>query len=315
MNRVLATTLRLVVGVGVLVFLLVRIDGEAALGTLRSADPRWLGAALLAQLAAKSFWVLRWGRLLAAAGHPKGAGELLRLILLGLFFNNFLPTSVGGDVVRGIGLARDGVPRAHAAATVIADRVIGTAALAILAVVGGIVGTRLWPGRGPWGASALFALVLLGGIVIATRPQVLDRIGRLPLSGRFVAKGKRLLHQMTLLSGHRGAVAAALGLSVGLAVSSAVYHWSIGRALGLEIPLAGWFVIVPAVMLFAALPITLNGLGVRELGFVGLLGAQGVPEDRATLFALLAFVGTLGFAVAGGALFLLGDRSRTGGEA
>jgi hypothetical protein len=80
------------------------------------------------------------------------------------------------------------------------------------------------------------------------------------------------------------------------------------------VPVLAWFVIVPAVMLFAALPVTLNGLGVRELGFVGFLGAQGVPDARATVFALLAFVGTLGFAVAGGVLFLLGDRPGRAGR-
>jgi len=111
----------------------------------------------------------------------------------------------------------------------------------------------------------------------------------------------------------------ALAFSLGLSVCSALYHWSIARALGIPVPLAAYFVIVPAVMLFAALPITMNGLGVRELGFVGLLGAQGVPTDTATVFALLAFVGTLGFAVAGGVVFLWGGgpsaRSVEGGAA
>jgi uncharacterized membrane protein YbhN (UPF0104 family) len=102
-----------------------------------------------------------------------------------------------------------------------------------------------------------------------------------------------------------------LALSLGLAACSAVYHWSIGRALGIPLGVAAYFVIVPAVMLFAALPITMNGLGIRELGFVGLLGAQGVPSDSATVFALLAFVGTLGFAVAGGIIFLAGGGSPT----
>ena len=98
-------------------------------------------------------------------------------------------------------------------------------------------------------------------------------------------------------------------MSLALAVCSALYHWSVGRAVGIEVPLAAWFVIVPTVMLFAALPITLNGLGVRELGFVGLLGAQGIESSTATVFALLAFVGTLGFAFAGGILFLTGRRT------
>ncbi len=120
---------------------------------------------------------------------------------------------------------------------------------------------------------------------------------------------RRLLEKMSFLSGSSAAIRRAIALSLGLSACSAVYHWSIGRALDIQVPLVAWFVIVPTVMLFAALPITLNGLGVRELGFVGLLGAQGVPAPTATVFALLAFVGTLGFAVIGGILFLQGGRT------
>ncbi|MCA9753741.1 MAG: flippase-like domain-containing protein, partial [Gemmatimonadetes bacterium] len=132
MNGRVVAALRWSLGVAALAFLLWRVDLGSALATVREADPRWLAAALAAQLAAKTCWVLRWRRLLAATGHPRGAGSLLRLILLGLFFNNFLPTSVGGDVARGVGLARDGVPKALAAASVVADRLVGVVALALL---------------------------------------------------------------------------------------------------------------------------------------------------------------------------------------
>ncbi|MEZ5065344.1 MAG: lysylphosphatidylglycerol synthase transmembrane domain-containing protein [bacterium] len=311
MNGRVVAALRWSLGVAALAFLLWRVDLGSALATVREADPRWLAAALVAQLGAKTCWVLRWRRLLAATGHPRGAGSLLRLILLGLFFNNFLPTSVGGDVVRGIGLARDGVPKALAAASVVADRLVGVVALALLAAGGGLVGARLWPDGGPWTASAVVAAVVGTGIVVATRPEVLGRLGAIGPSGPLVAKGRRLVEKISFLSGQAAALAVALGFSVALAACSAIYHWTVARAVGIDLPAVSWFVIVPAVMLFAALPITVNGLGVRELGFVGFLSAQGVDGERATVFALLAFVGTLGFAVAGGLLFLRGDRPTT----
>jgi hypothetical protein len=67
-------------------------------------------------------------------------------------------------------------------------------------------------------------------------------------------------------------------------------------------------VIVPTVMLFASLPITLNGLGIREIGFVAFLGAQGAPPSVSAVFAFLVFALPLLFALAGGALFLAGGR-------
>jgi hypothetical protein len=306
--------LRLAIGIAALGLLVTRMDPARAWAAVRSADPGWLVAALAAQLGGKAFWVLRWGTLLASTGHRRRAIELLRWILVGLFFNNFLPTSVGGDVARGLGIAAAGVPRATAAASVVGDRLVGLFALGILAALGGGLGAVLWPDQGPWTAAAAIALGLLGLLVAATRPALLDRFGRSGIApDRWGLSGKlqRVLSGVSFLAGRGEAVAWAVALSVGLAGCAAVYHWAIGRALGIPVGLVAYSVIVPAVMLFAALPITMNGLGIRELGFVGLLAAQGVPVESATVFALLAFLGTLAFAVAGGIIFLVGGGSST----
>jgi hypothetical protein len=244
-----------------------------------------------------------------AAGHRRPLGELLRLTLIGLFFNNFLPSSVGGDVARGLGLAGGGVSKAAAAASVLVDRVVGVLALALLAVVGGALGAWLWPGEGPWFAAGLFALAVVGLLVGLSRPRVLVSFA----SMRGIPEGlarrvRRLLEALTLLAGRTRQLLDATALSLGLAACSAVFHWAVARSVGIEVPLLAWFVLVPTVMLFAALPITVNGLGLREIGFVGLLEARGVSEADAIVFAGLSFVIPLVFAVAGGVLFLVGRR-------
>lgn len=312
MSRRAAVLLRLVVGIGALAYLVSVIDLRRARDTLAAVAPIWLGAAFVAQLGAKGCWLVRWGTLLRSTGHSRSPGELLRLILVGLFFNNFLPTSVGGDVARGLGLALRGVPRATAAASVVADRVIGLLALALMAVVGGLVGRILWPGGGPWEAAGLFALAGAGLLVGVTRPQALGRLARFGgLPEGISRRLRRLLEALALLTGRGRVIATALAVSLGLAACSALFHWSVGRALGIEVPLLAFLVIVPTVMLFAALPITLNGLGVRELGFVAFLGAQGTPQPEAAAFAFLASALPLVFALAGGLLFLTGaDRRR-----
>src|SRR5262245_39311307 len=123
MTRRLGTALRLLIGVGAIVWLIASIDGNEAWSTLRRASAGWLIVAMIAQVGAKACWLFRWKELLESVGQGRSTGELARLVLLGLFFNNFLPSSVGGDVVRGIGLAGLGVPKATAAASVLADRV------------------------------------------------------------------------------------------------------------------------------------------------------------------------------------------------
>ncbi len=309
----LGTVLRLAIGLGVLAFLVLRVDLEAAGKTLARAHPGWLLAAFVAQLGSKSFWLARWHVLLVAAGHRRPPGELLRLVLIGLFFNNFLPSSVGGDVARGLGLTGGGVSRAAAAASVLVDRVVGVLALAILAVLGGALGAWLWPGEGPWAAAGAFALLTVALLVGVSRPKALAVFARVRGVPEGIARRlRRLLDSLTLLAGRTRELLNATALSLGLAGCSAIFHWAVARSLGIEVPILAWFVLVPMVMLFAALPLTVNGLGLREMGFVGLLEARGVAEADAIVFAGLSFVIPLVFAVAGGVLFLIGRRDSSG---
>ncbi|NNE44458.1 MAG: hypothetical protein HKN12_09630, partial [Gemmatimonadetes bacterium] len=149
-------------------------------------------------------------------------------------------------------------------------------------------------------------------IIFLTRPQVLSRASGLPgLPTAVRERLRRILDAMAAVSGARRVSAQALLLSLGLSASSAFFHWSVARALAIDVPLLVFFVIVPTVMLAASLPITLNGLGIRELGFVAFLGIQGVPASSAAVFAFLVFALPLVFALAGGVLFLAGGRNRT----
>jgi uncharacterized protein (TIRG00374 family) len=314
MRRFLAQVVRIVLGVGALAWLLSRVDADAAWATVKRADLGWLGVAMVAQLGSKGFWLFRWRELLGSAREARSLIELGRLMLLGLFFNNFLPSSVGGDVARGVGLAGLGISRAQAAASVLADRVVGMYALAVTAALGSALGAWLWPERGPWIAAGCVSLAFALVTQALFRSEVLGRVERIrAISGEsgLARKSRRLLAAGKFLADHRQALRRAFLFSLGLSACSTIYHWAIGRSLGIGLPFAAYCVLVPAVMMFASLPITLNGLGIREVTFVGLLGAQGVPREEATVFALLAFLGTLGFAIAGGWIFVAGRLGRT----
>jgi hypothetical protein len=192
---------------------------------------------------------------------------------------------------------------------VVLDRLIGMLALCAMAVVGGVLGAALWPEQGPWAAAAVFALAAATLLVALLRPAVLARLAAARGIPAIVAsRVRRLLAAMALVSGRGDVVARALACSLGLSASSAFFHWSVARALDVPVPLLAFFVIVPTVMLAASLPITVNGLGVRELGFVAFLAAQGTPPSVSAVFAFLVFVLPLAFALAGGVLFLAGGR-------
>ncbi len=313
MTRGVAGVARIALGIAALAWLVSRIDVDQAWTTMRRAHWGWLAMAGIAQVGSKGCWLFRWKELLESAGASRSTLDLGRLILSGLFFNNFLPSSVGGDVARGMGLVSLGVSRATAAASVLADRIVGVFSLAITAVVGAAAGAVFFPGRGPWIAAGLISLGLAVLIRSLFDSRILARVGTssaLAGEGSVVRRIRRVTDAGRFLAERGGALHRAFVLSLGLCMFSTIYHWAIGRSLEIQIPFAAYCVLVPAVMMFAAIPITLNGLGIREAGFVELLVAQGVSREEATVFAFLAFLGTLGFALAGGLLFVAERRPR-----
>lgn len=82
-----------------------------------------------------------------------------------------------------------------------------------------------------------------------------------------------------------------------------------GESLGIKVHLGFYFVMVPAINCIAAVPITINGLGVREGLFVASFQAGGVPNEKALLLSLLSFAVSLLFSVIGGVVYLLFERT------
>ena len=301
------TLLRVALGIGLLGFVLSRTDLGEARRSLSRAHGEWLAVAVLAQIGSKLCWAWRWSALLRAARHVRATMELFGLVLVGLFFGSFLPGSVSGDFARGWALAARGVPRAVAAASVLADRIVGMAALAVAAAAGAAMGIGGGPGRSPWLPAGAALAVFGTALALAARPTLLAGIAdRLPAA--LSRRARRVADSFALMAGHTGMVCVSLAASLGLVALSALFHWSLGRAIGVRVPFAAWLVIVPAVMLLSAIPLTPNGMGIREAGFVGFLSAQGVAPTQAALFAVLALLIPLPFAIAGGILFSAGER-------
>ena len=99
--RTLWTLLRALIGLALLAFVVTRLDAGQVFASMAGLVWGWLALACVAQLVAKLVWTARWKEILRANGLERGFRDLLALVFVGLFFNSFLPTSMGGDVVRG----------------------------------------------------------------------------------------------------------------------------------------------------------------------------------------------------------------------
>ncbi len=286
----------------------------------------FLLGAVVALAAGVLLTFVRWYILVRAQGLPFQAVDALRLGLLGFFFNNFLPSSVGGDVIKAAFLARGQSRRAAAVATVVMDLAIALwgvfwfvallgGAFWLSGNLGGAGGTQsrvlITMAAATVGGSVV--LWLLMGLLHAHRAErFAGRLSRLPRVGASAAEFWR---SVWTYSCRPGSVALALLASWASLAGFVLTYYCCVRTLwdadtGSTIPtLAEHFLLVPVGLVIAAVPLFPGGAGIAEAGFGALYGWYRCPAASGVLGMLVQRVLTWGIGLVG---YVAGGRIRTG---
>ena len=247
---------------------------------------------------------LRWQLLARPLGFRRPLGHFVGFYFIGMLFNNVLPTSVGGDVVRAWYLDNRPGPRLSAFVSVFAERGSGLLALLGLACAAAVVYPSELPprtGRLIWGMAGAAAGVLLALPLLPRWVGRTDRGRRLAEAVRLLARQPRLLAVTTLLS-------------VVVQAANVVLVWLVGEALAAPVPFAYYWVLVPLVTLLTLLP-SYNGIGVREGGLVLLLAPLGVEAGTAVSLGFLWFAVFTATSLGGLGFYLFGRFPRYEGPA
>ena len=292
-----------------LVWLVLRnIDWTEFGSVFRSLDGRWLIGGMLVAVAAHSLAGVRWAGLARPIGFHFSTFSFVRRFFEGVFFSLCLPTSIGGDVVKAYRLAPTSSGRLLAACTVLADRLTGLSALAVLAATTLIAYQFDLGLPASIGVAALLVAFVTGGLILSvgSLDWLLSRAPLLHAARSFVAK--LLPYQQ-----RPGLLARAVGWSMLIQVGFVCCVMLMARGMSLPVPTQAWFYAVPLVSLATVLPISISGVGIREVGFVHLLAEYGVTEEQAVALGMLWFMAQVGNGMLGGVSFLL-DRGQAAGS-
>jgi hypothetical protein len=283
--------LKLAVSLALLAYLFSTTDTLALERRVRAGDPVLLVGALVlySGMLAVSTW--RWRLLLTAQGHAAPLGTLSASYLVATFFNNFLPSNIGGDVIRVRDSSRYTGSTTAALAIVAIDRILGFGALYALAVAAFVAG-------GPAVrhlAGARVVLVGLGAVFAALayvffRPGTARRLVAITGLGRLPWALKRFETVQGAVHVYRARLAAVWGAfaaSVALQAMVVWYYYAVARALRIELPLAACFLMVPLCSLLQAVPVSFNGWGVRESVFILYFHQVGLSRDSALAFSIV----------------------------
>jgi hypothetical protein len=281
---------------------------------VRIMDFRWLAVALLAFAPTLLIVSWRWRLLLGVHGVFLKYWRVLELNMIGQFFSAFLVGTTGGDVVKIFYVARK-VPQKKAAVgfTVIVDRVIGMIAMLFLGVALSFTQLSLLMSTHFTRAfTGTFYLFAAGGAVASIgatlaplflkRPAIRSLLEKLPFASR-VSK-VLAAYEVTARAFGRNVIAMLVSIPSQLCIILMGYF--ITRAMHLPpIPLVTFCAILTIVNMLIALPVSMNGVGVRELLFKSFLGLVGIDGDKAVTFSLTFFVLNLAWSLLGGAFYLL----------
>lgn len=250
---------------------------------------------------------VRWQGLLRAHGVHGSTGFLVKSVMVGVFFNNFLPSTVGGDAMRAYDsyrLAQRGGPMT----SVVVDRLLGMLVLTIFAVASLPFAAQLaerLPLLPVWIAGgALILLVLFWSIFTPPSKQALERLSsRVPeVLSRPVRK---VLTPFGAYRSQRGALVRAFGWSFLLQANVIVYYVVVARALGFTVPMHHFLLIVPLALYITMVPITVNGIGLRENVLALFLSVYGIGSADAIAYAWLVYLGGLIQGLLGGVVYAL----------
>ena len=307
-NR-LVFLLKAVVSLSIIAFFLMKQTSlDKVLEELGHASPFWLAIAFSLHGIGLLISALRWQILIKAQGDSVPLGFLVQSYLVGMFFNNFLPSRIGGDVVRIWDGSKYSRSLVKSSAIVVVERLTGIIVLLFFALAASLI--RLGQARQFPIIWIALGLGLLGLVCIGI---FLTRIGSLLLSfipekgGLKKAKAKILTFRETILNYRhsKGRFFKALSLAFLLQVNVIIYYHFIGKAISLDIPFLDYFIFIPIYHLVLLIPITINGVGMREIYLTPVLGFYGYTAASSMSFAWidLGFIILIG--LIGGLVFLL----------
>lgn len=298
--------LKIVISLGLLVFIFSTLDVPAFLSAISQAKPWWLLAALGVMMVGVVIRAWRWQILLNAIGVHVPIGELTAIYFIGFLFNNLLPSGLGGDAMRMLELNRHSPRGSDAVTSVVVDRFLGLSALQAIALLALLLNWNAVPIAVAYFTVAIFLGGLGIGYLLINRPLYITLQRKLGLFRRLT----EIKAIGGLFESFQRYPLPAIGCSYAVSFLFNVVHitmyFLIGRALGAQATVVHYAVFVPIASLALILPISFAGLGVREEAYRQLFSRVGVQPEVAVAISLLVYViGNVCTGIIGGVVYLL----------
>ncbi len=301
-NRPVNYAVKLGISTALLLLIFRQVDPARAWQAMRQVPPASILVAILLQLASNTVATYRWSLIMARIGFRHPFTFYLKSFFKGAFFNQGLPTSIGGDGIRILDCSRIKGTAEDAFYGVFIDRIVGLAGLLLLNICALLFNRTLLPGP------IYYALLLvLGSLFSGLILLFFLRRFRFITTSRILGYLGRLSERYFQVYSTAGAIALQTGLSVLTHLLAMTAFYVLGVSIGLDYPLQVYLSLVPPVILLTILPLSLAGWGIREGAMVGFFLLIGADRSRVLSFSILYGLLSLACSLPGLAVYL-GER-------
>jgi uncharacterized protein (TIRG00374 family) len=312
-KKVLLNFLRVAISLGLISYLLYIADIPQIFQIFQNVNPLGIVVAFLICIFALFIMSLRWRVLTQSQNINASVWSLFKYYLIGLFFNNFLPTSIGGDLARAFYLAKDSGNRSASIGTVFLERLLGLLATLSLAFL-----SLFWL-MNYFNTNRIIYIIIFVLLAIAIfLASIMSRRIYRRFNGflnliTFYDIGERLIKVLDTLHFYRDKkmiLISAYLYSMLSQFTIIVMNYVLVLTLGLQQVSFGYLVlVVPVTFVIGMLP-SINGIGVRDAGYLLLLSRQGLETSQVLSLSLMVTFIPIGISLVGGIIFLL-NRQKT----
>lgn len=313
MKKILLAALRISISIFLLIFLFRRMDKTSLLEIIKTVNMPLLCLGFVVFFANYLLCFIRWQMLLKAADINLPLNRIVMSYSGSVFFGLFLPSSIGGDMVRSIDLAVHTKKPHEVIATVFLDRLSGYVGLVTLTLIALGFGWKLLADRTVLFSVAVICAVLIVVLLVLFNKFLYSLINGFlgtSSSNKIKESIRALQQQIYLFKGRKRVIVYNLLMSFVIQIISPICLYFVALSLGININIMYFFVFLPIISAITLLPVSIGGLGLRETATIFFFAKVGVSKDLAFAMSLLSFSFLVIYGALGGLIYVFAIHHR-----
>lgn len=276
-----------------LIWYLIEKHGDELYQQVSNIDIYWIAVALICMTASNLLGSIQWNLILRNIDISLPLKRTLAFYYTGLFFNNFLLSFVGGDVMRIYDISKSSERKSEAVSTVLLDRLIGLVTLCLFAVAATLYTVGSLSSK--YLAVIVLSIFLLISLTVfffysKSFAKKFEAVGRRILPEKIVVKIGEIYNAINYYRGRIFLLIWPIVISVFVQSLRIIVHYFTAKALGFDVEVVYFFLIIPIIALVITLPVSIGGIGLREYFGALLFPFAGISSATGVIVETLAYI-------------------------